>query len=95
MRRDSQIGAGIDNGPSYKGPLHFPIPARESVQGGLMTIRDVCLRLSVVLRRHVDRRGLFRIRKADPTFPRQLDIGWRRAVIYRAQDIHDWCKAQS
>ena len=89
MAYKSAIGAGIDNGPSYKGPLHFPIGARESAQGGLMTLRDVCARLNV------SRRALFRIRQADPTFPAAIDFGYARAQIFRAQHIHDWCKAQS
>jgi predicted DNA-binding transcriptional regulator AlpA len=77
------------------GPAATWIVSRESAQAGLMTMPAVCARLSVVLGRHVSRRELYRIRKADPTFPAPVDFGYARAVIYRAQHIHDWCKARS
>jgi len=77
------MGAGIGTG----GPLQFGIACRESAQGGLMTLANVAARLKV------SRRALFRIRQADLAFPRPVDFGYARAVIFRSQDIHDYCRA--
>jgi predicted DNA-binding transcriptional regulator AlpA len=79
------MGAGIGTG----GPLQFYTPARESAQGGLMSLAGVAARL------RVSRRELYRIRKADPTFPAPVDLDYsRRAVIFRAADIHNWIRAK-
>jgi len=71
------------------GPAATCIRARESAQGGLMTLRDVAARLKV------SRRALLRVRQNDPSFPRPVDFGYTRAVIFRAQDVHDWIRAST
>ena len=64
------------------------VPTHERGQG-LMTLAGICARL------RISRRELFRIRKADPTFPRPVDIGYARAVIFGANDVREWCKRRS
>jgi|HubBroStandDraft_1064217.scaffolds.fasta_scaffold309825_1 predicted DNA-binding transcriptional regulator AlpA len=88
--KDSKLGAGIDSGRRYAGPVQFSPVARESAQGGLLSLAGVAARLDV------NRRELYRIRKADLTFPSPVveAFGYRRAVMFRAADIHNWIRSK-
>lgn len=70
------------------GPAATCIVARESAQGGLMSLAGVAARLKV------SRRALLRLRQSDPTFPAPVDFGYKRTVIWRAADIHAYVRAR-
>jgi predicted DNA-binding transcriptional regulator AlpA len=55
-----------------------------------MSLREVCARLKV------NRRELYRIRRADPTFPEPVRdaFGYARALIFRGAEIGEWFKSR-
>lgn len=55
---------------------------------GLVTLAQIAARL------RVSRRALLRIRQQSATFPKPVNLGFRRAVVYRATDIQNWIKAR-